>query len=170
MATQMLPCATERAGQSPSARRTIVHGPRPDLEHSASKVSSAAADISLGRVGCRQETHPRPHKGSFIMSISGISSSNFFQSLYSQNTQRAQFAQQFQQLGQDLQSGNLSQAQTDFATLTANSPFAQQAVQAAASPTTSNNAAAATTTSPNASPIAQAFTQLSQDLQAGNLT
>jgi len=105
------------------------------------------------------------------MSISGISSSNFFQSLYGQNTQRAQFAQQFQQLGQDLQSGNLSQAQSDFATLTANSPFAQQAVQGAASPTTSiNNAAAATTPSPNASPIAQAFTQLSQDLQAGNLT
>lgn len=92
------------------------------------------------------------------MSISGISSSNFFQSLYGQNTQRAQFAQQFQQLGQDLQSGNLSQAQSDFTTLTANSPFAQQAVQAAA------------TTNTNASPIAQAFTQLSQDLQAGNLT
>lgn len=102
------------------------------------------------------------------MSISGISSSNFFQSLYGQNTQRARFAQQFQQLGQDLQSGNLSQAQSDFATLTANSPFAQQAVQAAASPTTSTTIANNTNT--NTSPIVKAFTQLSQDLQAGNLT
>ena len=52
------------------------------------------------------------------MSVSGISSS----SLFDYNTQSVQnkmqqFQQEFQQLGQDLQSGNLSAAQSDFATL-----------------------------------------------------
>ena len=71
-----------------------------------------------------------------------------------------QFQQEFQQLGQDLKSGNLAQAQTDFVTLEKNSPFLQ-----AATATSSGTAAA---TSKN--PIGQAFRQLSTDLQAGNLS
>ncbi len=52
------------------------------------------------------------------MSLSGISSSNLF-SYENQSVQNnmQQFQQEFQQLGQDLQSGNLSAAQSDFTTL-----------------------------------------------------
>ena len=90
------------------------------------------------------------------MSVSGISSSNFSQ----YNTQNAQgvgqqIQQDFQQLGTDLQSGNLSAAQSDYATL-------QQALP-------QNNANAQTQTTQNANPIQQAFAQLSQALQSGNL-
>ena len=60
-------------------------------------------------------------------------------------------AQEFQQLGKDLQAGNLTSAQADFATL-------QQNFSPAASSTGGG------------SPIAAAFNQLSQDLQSGNLT
>ncbi|MFZ3264429.1 MAG: hypothetical protein WA172_10550 [Terriglobales bacterium] len=60
---------------------------------------------------------------------------------------------QLQQLGQDLTSGNLSAAQSDFATL-------QQAfTQPSAVPTSSTS-----------NPVTQAFQQLSSDLQSGNLT
>jgi hypothetical protein len=64
-----------------------------------------------------------------------------------------QIQQEFQQLGQNLNSGNLSSAQSDFVTLQndltqISSPSAQQ----------------------NNNPIAQAFNQLGQDLQAGNLS
>jgi len=85
------------------------------------------------------------------MSVSGISSS----SLYStQNVESSaqQFRQEFQQLGQDLQAGNLSAAQSDFATL---------------QNLTSQNSSA---TSQSNSPIAQAFSQLAKDLQSGNLS
>jgi len=86
------------------------------------------------------------------MSVSGILSSAFsnYGSQSVQNS-RQQFRQDFQQLGQDLQAGNLAAAQSDFATLE------QDAPQRAASSSGSNN------------PIAQAFNQLSQDLQSGNL-
>jgi hypothetical protein len=60
---------------------------------------------------------------------------------------------QFQQLGQDLTSGNLAGAQSDFATL-------QQAF--GQTPT-------ATSTS-SSNPVAQAFQQLSSDLKSGNLS
>jgi hypothetical protein len=88
------------------------------------------------------------------MSISGISSSNFLD----YNTQgiqarMQQFRQEFQQLGKDLQSGNLSAAQTDFAALQQVEPQS-----ASTSSTQSNNQ------------LAQAFNQLSQDLKSGNLS
>ena len=62
------------------------------------------------------------------MSIIGILSSNLFSAGAAQNTQSSQntsvqFQQiktEFQQLGQDLQSGNLTQAQSDFTTLSQN--------------------------------------------------
>ncbi|MFZ3264067.1 MAG: hypothetical protein WA172_08700 [Terriglobales bacterium] len=85
------------------------------------------------------------------MSVSGISSS-----LYNPESVQSvfqQFQQTFQQLGQDLQSGNLSAAQSDFAALQKLQP------QGSASSSLQSN-----------SPIAQAFSQLSQDLQSGNLS
>ena len=90
------------------------------------------------------------------MSVSGVSSSNFFQSNLAQGVQNKfqQIQSQFQQLGKDLQSGNLSQAQQDFATLTQELPSSQQQTGAATS----------------TSSVAQAFKTLGQDLQSGNLS
>lgn len=86
------------------------------------------------------------------MSVSGISISLFNTQTTQNNIQKAQ--QEFQQLGKDLQSGNLSAAQTDFATL-----------QSLAAPSSSSTSA-----SQSNSPIAQAFAQLGKDLQSGNLS
>jgi outer membrane protein assembly factor BamD (BamD/ComL family) len=86
------------------------------------------------------------------MSVSGISSTSFYNTQSVQNTVQ-QFQQAFEQLGKDLQSGNLSAAQSDFATL--------QQLQ----PQTNS-----TSSSQSNNPIAQAFSQLSQDLQSGNLS
>jgi len=79
------------------------------------------------------------------MSTSSISSSMF--------SQLQQFQQEFQQLGKDLTSGNLTAAQADFATLQKDMPQTSSS-----------------TTAQSSNPIAQAFSQLSQDLQAGNLS
>lgn len=88
------------------------------------------------------------------MSVSGISSTSIFNSAtQSIEAKVKQFQQEFQQLGQDLQSGNLSAAQSDFVTL-------QQTG-------TQNNSAAS---APGTNPIAQAFSQLGQDLQSGNIS
>jgi outer membrane protein assembly factor BamD (BamD/ComL family) len=89
------------------------------------------------------------------MSLSGISSSSLF-SYETQNQNQnklQQFQQEFQQLGEDLQSGNLSAAQTDFATLQ------QMAPQGTSS-----------TSSTSSNPLEQAFQQLGQDLQSGNIS
>jgi len=83
------------------------------------------------------------------MSVSGISSSSFV-NYSAQYVQRIQ--QELQQLGTDLESGNLSAAQSDFDTLM---PLGSQPVSVASTP--SNNA------------IAQDFSQLGQNLQPGNL-
>ena len=88
------------------------------------------------------------------MSLAGIfgSSISSYSSQSIQNRMQ-QFQQEFQQLGQDLQSGNVSAAQSDFATLQQSTPQANS------------------TTSPQSTnTIAQAFNQLSTDLQAGNIT
>jgi len=87
------------------------------------------------------------------MSVSGISSSSFSEyGAQSIENSRQQIQQEFQQLGQDLQAGNLSAAQSDFANL-------QQLM-----PNNSNS------TAQSNNPVAQAFNQLAQDLQAGNLS
>jgi ribosomal protein S20 len=99
------------------------------------------------------------------MSIIGILSSNLFSSGAAQNTQSSQnnpsvFQQiktEFQQLGQDLQTGNLTQAQSDFATLSQNLSAASQ------------NGAPNNNSATGASAVAKAFAQLGQDLQSGNL-
>lgn len=84
------------------------------------------------------------------MSVSGI-----FSSLGSSASAMSYQLQnsQFQQLGQDLTSGNLSGAQSDFATL----------AQAFTQPS-------AVSSSSTANPVTQAFQQLSSDLQSGNLS
>jgi hypothetical protein len=97
------------------------------------------------------------------MSIVGILASNLFSVNATQSAQNnpskfQQIKAEFQQLGQDLQSGNLTQAQSDFATLSQDFPGATQ------SAANSRNAGAAVNNS-----VAQAFTKLGQDLQSGNL-
>jgi hypothetical protein len=92
------------------------------------------------------------------MSLIGLLSSNLFAAGANQNLQNAQstsaaprFQQiktEFQELGEDLQSGNLSAAQQEYSTLSQNFPGAGQA---------------------SSTPALQAFTQLGKDLQAGNL-
>jgi hypothetical protein len=67
-----------------------------------------------------------------------------------------QIQSEFQQLGKDLQAGNLTQAQQDYATLWQNFSNAQTSTAAA--------------TANNSNPVAQAFTALSQDLQNSNIS
>lgn len=81
--------------------------------------------------------------------IAGVSANSFYNPGMMNRMQQVQ--QDFQQLGMDLQSGNLSAAQTDFATL--------QQLDPAAGPVSSTQG----------NPIEQGFSQLSQDLGAGNL-
>ena len=90
------------------------------------------------------------------MSVAGISSSNLFNINDSRRSVESEMKQEFAQLGQDLQSGNLSAAQSDFATLTQMGP--QSTTNSSSSTAASNN------------PMAQAFAQLSKDLQSGNLS
>jgi outer membrane protein assembly factor BamD (BamD/ComL family) len=88
------------------------------------------------------------------MSVSGISSSNLYNySAQNLQTQINQVQQDFKQLGQDLQSGNLSAAQSDFTTLQKIKPQSSS-----------------TSASQSSSPLAQAFQKLGQDLQSGNLS
>src|ERR1700750_358939 len=101
------------------------------------------------------------------MSIAGIASnSNLFQNSVVQQTQNRfqQIQSQFQKLGQDLQSGNLTQAQSDFATLTQELPNGGQFAPQRASGTSSTTSPA----SANSSAILQAFQSLGKDLQSGN--
>ncbi len=88
------------------------------------------------------------------MSVSGISSTSFFDSTQqSVQSNRQKFQKEFQQLGQDLQSGNLSAAQSDFATLQGLGPQSSS-----------------TSSTQSTSPMATELTQLSKDLQSGNVT
>jgi len=87
------------------------------------------------------------------MSIAAISSNTYAN--YAQQSiqsQFKQFQQEFQQLGSDLQSGNIKSAQQDLAALQQLSPQGNSTSSAQ-----SNN------------PVAQEFTQLSQALQSGNI-
>ena len=86
------------------------------------------------------------------MSLVGILSSSLFQ-FNSQGVQdrMQQFRQDFQKLGQDLETGNLTGAQADFAALQKDGPQSSSSTQ-------------------NSNPISQTFQQLSTDLQSGNLT
>lgn len=113
------------------------------------------------------------------MSIIGILSSNLFSGAANrfqgtQGTQGAapkfeQIKEQFQQLGQDLQSGNVAKAQADYATLSSEFPGASQAGTTAGSTMGTTTAATATTTTTGATSLTQEFAQLGQDLQSRNL-
>src|ERR1700722_15104407 len=89
------------------------------------------------------------------MSLVGILGSSLLSAGVAPNSQTPQntssnfqaIKTEFEQLGQDLQSGNLSQAQQDFSALSQNIPGAAQSTN----------------------PALQAFAQLGQDLQSGNL-
>jgi len=87
------------------------------------------------------------------MSVLGIASSSIFQYLNSSSAQSKylNFQKEFQQLGQDLSSGNLSQAQADFQAL-------QPQVASSANTQNSTN------------PLTTAMNQLATDLQSGNLS
>jgi hydrogenase maturation factor HypF (carbamoyltransferase family) len=90
------------------------------------------------------------------MSVTGIASSilsTISGGSQSPQTRAQQIQSEFQQLGQDLQSGNLAGAQTDFTTLSQHLPGLSQNTTTA----TANNS------------LAQTFAQLGQDLQSGNL-
>jgi len=82
------------------------------------------------------------------MSVAGIAS-NLLSYVNSSQSRASQVQAEFQQLAQDLQAGNLTQAQSDFAALSQNSP--------------------AGTVGANTS-VSQAFNALGQDLKAGNLS
>jgi outer membrane protein assembly factor BamD (BamD/ComL family) len=86
------------------------------------------------------------------MSIAGISGSSFFNyAAQSVHSRMQQARQEFQQLGQDLQSGDLPAAQSDFAALQKLNP--------------KSNSSSSTQ---NSNSISQDFQQLSHDLQSGN--
>jgi len=89
------------------------------------------------------------------MSIAGILSSSFLQKQLSSAT--TPYQQDMQKLSRDLQSGNLSASQSDFAAL--QTAFSQSATSAASGSTASTS-----------NSIAQAFNQLATDLQSGNLS
>lgn len=95
------------------------------------------------------------------MSIFGVASTILGQlsSATTQNPNKQQFKQGFQQLGQDLQSGNLSQAQSDFSSLQQLLPTGQQ-----------NSLLTPASGTQSSSPLATAVSQLAQDLKSGNLT
>jgi hypothetical protein len=92
------------------------------------------------------------------MSVSAILSSAYNQPQIGSGNNPYQ--QSISQLGKDLQSGNLSAAQSDFASLQAE--FSQSSTTTGSS----NNPVTGST----ASPIAQTFNQLDSDLQSGNLS
>ncbi len=103
------------------------------------------------------------------MSSIGMLGTAALESLFSRSTQSStdKFKQAFQQLGQDLQSGNIQQAEGDLATLQPNfNP--NQPTSTTSSSTTSNSSTSSTGSTSGT--VSQAFNQLSQDLQSGNLT
>ncbi len=82
------------------------------------------------------------------MSVSGVSSSSSLsQSMQTWQAQAQKIQSEFQQLGQDLQAGNLTQAQSDFSTLSQN----------ISTPMQTNGS------------LSQAFAALGTALQSGNL-
>jgi hypothetical protein len=86
---------------------------------------------------------------SSILQAFGSQNAQNTQSTLSAQNNFQQLQSEFQQLGQDLQSGNLAQAQQDYATLSKNIPSAQQSAN---------------------SPITQDMGTLAKALQSGNLT
>lgn len=102
------------------------------------------------------------------MSVSAISNlSNLYQQTQSVQNNRQLFQQEFQQLGQDLQSGNLSAAQQDFAKLQQDSPTAVKSLIHHRHP---HRMSGANGSNSDANEVSQLFSQLGQDLQSGNVS
>ncbi len=96
-----------------------------------------------------ERKEPQDHKSRWTMSMSAVSASSAVsQSMQAWQAKAQKIQSEFQQLGQDLQTGNLSQAKTDYSTLSRNLPTAAQ----------------------TSGPISQAFGALGTALQSGNLT
>jgi hypothetical protein len=97
------------------------------------------------------------------MSVTGVASSilSILSGSQRQQSPSQLIQSEFQQLGLDLQSGNLARAKSDFNTLSKNLPSVSQN-----SGIPANGSAAAT----NSNLVAQAFAHLGQDLQSGNLS
>jgi len=95
------------------------------------------------------------------MGIFGIASTILGQisSVTTPNPHKQQVKQGFQLLGQDLQSGNLSQAQSDFASLQQLLPGGQQ-----------SSLLTPVSSAQSSNPLATAVSQLAQDLKSGNVT
>jgi hypothetical protein len=89
-------------------RNLGVHIAATDWDLSATEVQAATADKDRQDFGSESFPFRRQH-----MSVSGISSSSLNRSDSPQDT----IEKEFQQLGQDLQSGNFSAAQSDFKTI-----------------------------------------------------
>lgn len=96
------------------------------------------------------------------MAALGLLSSSFLQ--YGAVRAMQQSRQAIQQLGQDLQSGNLSAAQTDFSSLT------DPTQVGSTSSTQSSNTSTQSSSTSTQNTIAQEFQKLGQDLQSGNLS
>ena len=116
-----------------------------------------------------------------IKEHSNVYRRNFKQQLYATRLSHEQckpVCLGIQQLGSDLQGGNLSAAQQDFVTLSQDAQSAFSASSSTASTTastaasTSASTAASTTSSAQSSQsaLAQEFQTLGQDLQSGDLT
>jgi hypothetical protein len=137
----------------------------------APKLGANVSPSSVDRKGKKDEREARRNKEALRfgghMSIAGIPS-NLFQNSIVQETQNRfqQIQSQFQKLGHDLQSGNLTQAQSDYAALTHEFPNGGLFATSAAVPSSPNNAAP---TSVNSNPIFKALQTLGKDLQSGNL-
>lgn len=98
------------------------------------------------------------------MSIAGLAATSFLSGVFSTN-QSSRFvpvAQELQQLGQDLKSGNLPAAQSDFATLRQDAQPSLDAVLHHRHPRFQEAAASQGQT-------AEVFRQLGQELQSGNI-
>ena len=87
--------------------------------------------------------------------------SSFFSGAIAQSahTKVKQAQKDFQQLGQDLQAGNLAQSQTDLTALQKDFPEAPSAIQGGAQQGVAQN---------DSGTVQPGFQQLSQDLKAGN--
>ena len=97
------------------------------------------------------------------MSISGISASSYLSQTLQNWQAKAQTIQsEFQQLGQDIQSGSLTQAQSDFNTLSQNLPGSLQTNSTLSQAFSSLGTALQ---SGNASAAQKAYATLQQDLQ-----
>lgn len=95
------------------------------------------------------------------MSVAGIFGNSFLDDgVQNMQSTMQQMEQDFEQLGQDLQAGNLTAAQSDLATLRR----LESLSISSASPSSSSSSANTN------NPIVQAFSQLSQDMQSGNLS